>query len=99
MVASEILGHEGKSAYTRKNILDKHVYINDVQPFSSSFSDSGLFGIKLAGSASHVGDIVNTGAKIIGGLRNVTDADVQTAKASLKSRLSRRFCDPSKRNE
>lgn len=45
---------EGKSAYTRKNILDKHVYINDVQPFSSSFSDSGLFGIKLAGSASHV---------------------------------------------
>ncbi len=45
---------EGKSAYTRKNILDKNVFINDVQAFSSSFSDSGIFGLKLAGSASHV---------------------------------------------
>ena len=45
---------EGKSTYTRGNILDKNVFINDVQPFSTSFSDSGLFGLKLAGSASHV---------------------------------------------
>jgi hypothetical protein len=45
---------EGKSAYTRRNILDKNVFINDVQAFSTSFSDSGIFGLKLAGSASHV---------------------------------------------
>jgi hypothetical protein len=45
---------EGKSAFTRRNILDKNVFINDVQAFSTSFSDSGLFGLKLAGSASHV---------------------------------------------
>ncbi len=45
---------EGKSQYTRKNILDKNVFLNDVQPFSASFSDSGLFGFKLGGSASNV---------------------------------------------
>ena len=45
---------EGKSTYTRTNILDKNVFINDIQPFSTSFSDSGLFGLKLTGSASHV---------------------------------------------
>lgn len=79
--------------------MDKNVFINDVQPFSTSFSDSGLFGLKLAGSASHVNDIVNTGAKILGGLRSISDADVLAAKASLKSRLSRRFAHATKRNE
>lgn len=79
--------------------MDKNVFINDVQPFSASFSDSGIFGLKLAGSASHVNDIVSVGAKILGGLRSVSEADVQAAKASLKSRLSRRFSHASKRNE
>jgi hypothetical protein len=45
---------EGKSSYTKKNILDKNVFVDDVQSFSKSFSDSGLFGLKLAGSVSHV---------------------------------------------
>jgi hypothetical protein len=48
---------EGKSTYTKKNILDKNVFVDDVQSFSKSFSDSGLFGLKLAGSASHVHSI------------------------------------------
>ena len=79
--------------------MDKSVFINDVQPFSTSFSDSGLFGLKLAGLVSHVNEIVNAGARILSGLRNVSDADVQTAKASLKSRLARRFSNAGKRNE
>lgn len=49
-----IILDEGRSSFTRRNILDKNVFINDVQPFSASFSDSGIFGLKLAGSASHV---------------------------------------------
>lgn len=51
----------GKSIFAQKNILDKNVFINDVQPFSASFSDSGLFGLKLAGSASHVDNYVIEG--------------------------------------
>lgn len=57
---------EGNSLYTRKNILDKNVFINNVQAFSSSFSDSGLFGLKLAGSASHVLSIFNKGEQNCG---------------------------------
>jgi hypothetical protein len=54
---------EGKSSYTKKNILDKNVFVDDVQSFSKSFSDSGLFGLKLAGSASHVLSIVILGQR------------------------------------
>jgi hypothetical protein len=35
----------------------------------------------------------------LGGLRSISDADVLAAKASLKSRLSRRFAHATKRNE
>lgn len=45
---------EGRTNYTKRNILDKNVFIDDVQAFSTSFSDSGVFGLKLAGSAAHV---------------------------------------------
>lgn len=99
LVAAEVLGHEGKSAYTRRNVLDKNVFIDDVQPFSTSFSDSGLFGLKLAGSTSHINEIVNLGARTLGQLRNLSEIDVAIAKASLKTRFARRFTDASKRNE
>lgn len=75
------------------------MFINDVQAFSSSFSDSGIFGLKLAGSASHANEIANVGARVLAGLRTVSEADIQTAKASLKSRLSHRFTHAAKRNE
>jgi hypothetical protein len=42
---------------------------------------------------------VNVGAKILSGLRNVSEADVQAAKASLRARLSHRFTHAGKRNE
>lgn len=42
---------------------------------------------------------MNAGARVLSGLRSLSDADVQTAKASLKSRLSRRFANAGKRNE
>lgn len=45
---------EGRSSYTKKTILDKNIFINDIQPFSHSFSDSGIFGIKIGGSSTHV---------------------------------------------
>lgn len=42
---------------------------------------------------------MNVGAKILSGLKNVSEADVQTAKASLKARLSQKFNHAGKRNE
>jgi len=52
---------EGKTNYTKRNILNKNVFVDDLQSFSASFSDSGLFGVKLAGSAAHVSILNNKG--------------------------------------
>lgn len=53
-VAQEILGQGRKTGVLQRELLNKHVFINNVQAFSDSYSDSGLFGLKLAGSAAHV---------------------------------------------
>lgn len=42
---------------------------------------------------------MNVGAQILGQLRNLSENDVETAKASLKSRLARRFSSAVRRNE
>lgn len=61
LVANEILGSNSlfnldgrKNGLLQRNVLNKHVFINDAQSMHESYSDSGLFGLKLAGSASHV---------------------------------------------
>ena len=38
----------------QKNILAKHAFVDNVQAFSANYSDSGLFGLKIAGSAAYV---------------------------------------------
>lgn len=52
LIANEILSR--KAGWIQDKVLAQNVFINDAQSFSASFSDSGLFGIKLAGAASHV---------------------------------------------
>lgn len=46
-----------------------------------------------------VNKIVDVGAQVLGKLRTVSEEDVAAAKASLKSRLARRFSNAAKRNE
>lgn len=53
-IAEEILGNGRKLGRIQKNILSKHVYIDGAQTINSNFSDTGLFGLKLSGSSSHV---------------------------------------------
>lgn len=71
--------------------MGKNVFINDAQSFSANFSDSGLFGIKLAGSASHINEIINVGAKAISGLRGISQNELELAKASLKITLGKAY--------
>ena len=54
MVASEILGNERKMGKLQQNILNKHVFIDGAQSLNVNYSDTGLFGIKISGSAAHV---------------------------------------------
>ena len=54
LVASEILGNGRKMGKLQQNILNKHVFVDGAQSLNANYSDSGLFGIKVSGSASHV---------------------------------------------
>jgi hypothetical protein len=38
----------------QKNLLAKNPSVDNVEPFKHSFIDSGIFGLKLSGSSSHV---------------------------------------------
>ena len=38
----------------QQNILNKHVFIDGAQAVNVNYSDTGLFGIKVSGSAAHV---------------------------------------------
>lgn len=52
-IAETILGNNRRVGRIQKNILDKHAFVENVQSFSANYSDSGLFGLKIAGSAAH----------------------------------------------
>lgn len=54
LLAEELLGSGRKLGRIQKNILNKHVFIDGAQTINSNFADTGLFGLKLSGSASHV---------------------------------------------
>jgi processing peptidase subunit beta len=54
LLAEELLGNGRKLGRIQKNILNKHVFIDGAQTLNSNFADTGLFGLKLSGSAAHV---------------------------------------------
>jgi processing peptidase subunit beta len=54
LIAEEVLGNGRKIGRLQRNILNKHVYIDGAQALNVNYSDTGLFGIKLSGSAAHV---------------------------------------------
>ena len=54
LIAQEVLGNNRRSGRIQRNILNKNVFIDAAQAFSTNYSDSGLFGLKVSGSASHV---------------------------------------------
>ena len=54
LVASQILGNGRKMGKLQQNILNKHVFVDGAQAINVNYSDTGLFGIKLSGSAAHV---------------------------------------------
>lgn len=54
LVAEEVLGNGRRIGRLQKNILNKHVFIDVAQSLNVSYSETGLFGIKVSGSSSHV---------------------------------------------
>ena len=61
LLARKILGRTWRSisenrqrGRIQKNIIAKNPYVVSAEPFKHSFSDSGLFGVKVSGSVAHV---------------------------------------------
>ena len=54
LIAQEVLGNSRRSGRIQRNILSKNAFIDGAQAFSASFEDTGLFGLKVSGSASYV---------------------------------------------
>eukprot|EP00919_Chromeraceae_sp_WS-2016_P046121 GHVR01109655.1.p1 GENE.GHVR01109655.1~~GHVR01109655.1.p1 ORF type:complete len:113 (-),score=4.09 GHVR01109655.1:1354-1692(-) len=99
MIASEILGNNRKSGRIQRNILNKNVFVDSVEAFSTSYSDSGLFGMKISGSAAHITEILDVAAKEMSGLRDISNKDLELAKQSLKGRFSKVYTSDWRRIE
>ena len=54
LIASEVLGNGRRMGRLQQNVLNKHVFVDGAQAINVNYSDTGLFGIKLSGSAAHV---------------------------------------------
>jgi predicted Zn-dependent peptidase len=54
LLAQEVLGNGRRMGRLQQHILNKHVFISEAQALNVNYSDTGLFGIKLAGASSHV---------------------------------------------
>lgn len=54
LIAQEVLGNNRRAGRIQRNILAKNAFIDGAQAFNASYEDTGLFGLKVSGSASHV---------------------------------------------
>lgn len=63
LIAQEVLGNNRRSGRIQRNILNKNAFIDGAQAFNASYTDTGLFGLKLSGSASHVHLFIILGPK------------------------------------
>lgn len=99
LIASEVLGNGRRMGRLQQNVLNKHVFVDGAQAINVNYSDTGLFGIKLSGSAAHARDILYAAAQELAALREVSGADVELAKQALKGRLNRTMVSTSRRLE
>lgn len=88
MIAQEVLGNNRRAGRIQRNILAKNAFVDGAQAFSTSYEDTGLFGLKVSGSASHAQQVVSVAANELSQLKNVTAAEVELAKQSLKARVN-----------
>lgn len=63
LVAQEVLGNNRRSGRIQRNLLKKNVFIDAAQAFCASYEETGLFGLKVSGSASHAQNVATVAAK------------------------------------
>jgi predicted Zn-dependent peptidase len=87
LVLANIIGLPGQvnPSYVARNVLKKHSYIDQVEAINANFTDSGLFGIRVTGSASNGKEIVQqTVAQLRDLTSNVSNEELERAKTLTK---------------
>lgn len=68
--------------------MNKHHFVDSARALSTTFSDSGLFGLQVSGSAANGNELLaGASAELKGLTAKVSEAELAKAKAQLKTDL------------
>lgn len=69
--------------------MNNNHFVDAVQGINSTFSDSGLFGVRVSGSSNYSSDILKVATSTLKSLASgVNEADLSIAKAVLKNNIA-----------
>mmetsp|Transcript_45409 Transcript_45409/g.83020 ORF Transcript_45409/g.83020 Transcript_45409/m.83020 type:complete len:527 (-) Transcript_45409:92-1672(-) len=83
----------GTTSRLTKSILKQNPYVESCSAFSTTYTDSGLFGLYGVGSPAQAGDMTMAMVKSLTDLGSVGAEELASAKAMLKGRLLRQVDD------
>jgi processing peptidase subunit alpha len=85
-VASSLIGTAGASGFSRSTAaVQNNNFVDTMSGFNHSFTDSGLFGVKIEGPGSHSKDLMNVAIEELGNLRNhISEEELNRTKNRLK---------------
>jgi hypothetical protein len=72
-LAETILGVNRRSGRLQQNVLNKNIYIDTAVPYLASFTDTGLFGVKLSGSAANAKEVLEAAVNELKSLTKITN--------------------------
>jgi len=79
----------GLTSRISQRIVQQNPYVESCAAFSSSYSDSGLFGVYGVVQPEKAGEMAMSILQVLGGLTEVSEMELAKAKAMLKGKLYR----------
>jgi len=83
------VGGPGKGMHARAttNLLHKHHFVDSAHTINFNFSDAGLFGISVKGSASNANELLQVATAELKGLTHVSKEELERAKNIAKANI------------
>merc|ERR1719471_2801558 len=81
----------GSRSRVSRGIVKQNPFVHSCVGFNKSYSDSGLFGIYGACQAEASGGLAEQMIETLSGLRTISEAELDAAKAVLKGKLLRQL--------
>lgn len=79
----------GMTSRLSQQVVQQNPYVESCAAFSTSYSDSGLFGVYGVAHPEKAGELAMSILQALGGLTEVSDMELQKAKSMLKGKLFR----------